>query len=250
MRRICYKSEEILLDEGAFFARGVFETILWLNKPIFLDEHIDRLKKGMSILGLQELEEVKLLSYLEGLSIQNKAVKITVTPLNIIITTRDIPYKEEDYIKGVTLTISKVRRNSTSRLCYVKSTGYIENILEKEVAKHRGYGDVLFLNEKGYVTETSCANIFIVRDGIISTPRINDGLLSGIIRKWIVENCKVHEKNITLKELEEADEVFITNSLMGVMPVKLIDKFIYSKDIITSSVRNKYEDDRIQVGGI
>ena len=62
------------------------------------------------------------------------------------------------------LTFSKVRRNSTSRLCYIKSTCYIENIIEKENAKKLGYDDAIFLNENGYVTETSCANIFIVKN--------------------------------------------------------------------------------------
>ena len=92
------------------------------------------------------------------------------------------------------LTISKVRRNSTSRLCYIKSTCYIENLIEKENAKKIGYDDVIFLNENGYVTETSCANIFIVKNKEIFTPKVEDGLLGGIIRKRIMENCKVQEK--------------------------------------------------------
>ena len=69
----------------------------------------------------------------------------------------------------MTLTVSKVRRNSTSRLCYIKSTCYIENLIEKEEAKKKGFDDVIFLNENGYITETSCANIFIVKNNEIYT---------------------------------------------------------------------------------
>lgn len=64
MRRIIYKQGEAILDEGIFFGKGVFETILFLEKPIFLKEHIERLKSGMEKLGLEELEEEMLLDYI------------------------------------------------------------------------------------------------------------------------------------------------------------------------------------------
>ena len=125
------------------------------------------------------------------------------------------------------LTVSKVRRNSTSRLCYIKSTCYIENIIEKEEAKKKGFDDVIFLNENGYITETSCANIFIVKNNELFTPRITDGLLDGIIRRKIIENFKVEEKSITFEELNKSDEMIITNSLMGAMSVKKLDDIKY-----------------------
>lgn len=223
MRQIIYGEDKICIDEGLFFGRGVFETILWKDGPVFLNEHLERLKASMLEIGLIPLEEDILREYLDKLSIRNKGVKITVTPLNIIITQRDIPYRDEDYNRGMNLTISKVQRNSTSRLCCIKSTCYIENLIEKENAKKIGYDDVIFLNENGYVTETSCANIFIVKNKEIFTPKVEDGLLDGIIRKRIMEEFKVQERSITLEELKESDEVIITNSLMGAMSVKKIN---------------------------
>lgn len=230
MRNIISTGDKISMDEGLFFGRGIFETILCKDRPIFLNEHLERLKKSMKELGLLPLEEDMLREYLDKLYIKDKALKITVTPLNIIITQRDIPYKEEDYNRGMKLTISKVRRNSTSRLCYIKSTCYIENLIEKENAKKKGFDDVIFLNENGYVTETSCANIFIVKNNEMFTPKLTDGLLDGIMRRKIIENFKVQEKSITLEELEKADEVIITNSLMGVMSVKNIDDVSYESE--------------------
>lgn len=229
MRQIIYGEDKVTMDEGLFFGKGIFETILWREKPIFLNEHIIRLKKGMERIGLLPLEEEMLSEYLSKLSIKNKGVKITVTPLNIIISEREIPYKEEDYNKGMTLTVSKVKRNSTSLLSYIKSTCYIENLIEKENGKKAGYDDVLFLNEKGYVTETSCSNIFIVKNNEIFTPKVEDGLLDGIIRRKIIENFKVKEKSITLEELKTSDEVIITNSLMGAMSIKRIEDIKYEK---------------------
>lgn len=227
MRKIIYNSDKVSVDDGVFFGRGVFETILCNDVPVFLDEHIDRLRKSMDKMGLLPLEETTLKEFLSKLNIKDKALKITVTPSNIIITQREINYKKEDYDRGMSLTISKVRRNSTSILCYIKSTCYIENLIEKEKAKKIGYDDAIFLNEKGYVAETSCANLFISKNKEIFTPKIEDGLLDGIIRRKIIKNCSVNEKSITVQDLKEAEEVIITNSLMEIMPIRKIDEVEY-----------------------
>lgn len=242
MRRIIYKQGEAILDEGIFFGKGVFETILFLEKPIFLKEHIERLKNGMKELGLEELEEEMLLDYISLNFIKNKAVKILVTPQNIIITERKIPYTEQDYIEGSSLKLSRVRRNSTSMLCYIKSTNYIENIIEKNKAKEDGFKDVLFLNENGYLSETSCANIFIVKNDKIYTPKVSCGLLNGIIRMWVVKNFPVIETELTLDDLKNADEVFITNSLMGIMQVKKFEDIEYNNNETIKNVQLAYQE--------
>jgi len=249
MRKIIYNEDKIILDEGSFFGKGVFETILWLKKPVFLQEHIKRLKDGLEVLDLEPLEEKNLLEFLSKQPLENKGVKIMVTPLNIVIASRDIPYGEESYKKGMTLKISKVLRNSTSALSYIKSTCYIENILEKAKANKAGAEDVLFLNEKGYITETSCSNIFLIKNHRIFTPRSENGLLSGIIRGWIINNFKVQEIDITLKDLKEADEVFITNSLMGIMKIKKIDNFTYNDEMSVVDIKDKYNAAKLKIGG-
>ncbi len=241
MRRIIYKQGEAILDEGIFFGKGVFETILFLEKPIFLKEHIERLKSGMEKLGLEELEEEMLLDYISLNFIKNKAVKVLVTPKNIIITEREIPYKKEDYINGSSLKLSKVIRNSTSLLSYVKSTNYIENIIEKNKANKDGFKDVLFLNEKGYVAETSCANIFIVKNNKIYTPKTSCGLLNGIIRMWVIKNFSVIETELTLDDIKNADEIFLTNSLMGIMKVNKFEDRNYKNSDIIQSVEEAYK---------
>lgn len=239
MREIVYNSNKILLDEGTLFGQGIFETILWLDKPLFLEEHLNRLQQGMKVLALEPLEKEKLLRFLRSINIKNKALKILITPKNIIITEREIPYVSDDYTRGVTLRTSEVRRNSTSKMTNIKWNGYIENIIEKKEAIKNGYNDALFLNEKGLVTETSCANIFLIRNGTILTPKIEDGLLGGIIRRWVINNFNVIEKSITLKELYDSDEVFITNSLMGVMKVARIDDKVYEQDDLINRISSK-----------
>lgn len=249
MRKIIYNQEKAIIDQGIYFGRGVFETILWLDSPMFLDEHIDRLSSSVEKLKMDELEIDELLDFLDGLKIKNKALKITVTPLNIIISERDIPYTESCYNRGVELCTSEVKRNSTSIMTYIKSTCYIENILEKEKAIEAGYNDALFFNEKGNLSETSCANIFLVRDNMIFTPRVSDGLLNGIIRNWIINNYNVIEKSIKYEELKECQEVFISNSLMGVMSVTKIDEVSYNDNKVCSIIRKSFEKAKTELGG-
>ena len=223
MRKIYFNKENIEIDEGVLFGRGAFETILVKNKPIFFSNHIKRLNNAIEVLSIGEkIDENELLDEIKKYEIKNKALKILVTPKNIVITERDINYKDEDYKKGFKLKLSKVIRNSTSILTYVKSTNYIENLMENQRAKKEGYNEVIFLNEQGFVTECSTANIFMVKSGVIYTPKLECGLLNGILRDFVINNFSVIEKEITLEELLESDEIFITNSLLGIMKVTLI----------------------------
>ena len=127
-------------------------------------------------------------------------------------------------------------------LCYIKSTNYIENIIEKNKAKEDGFKDVLFLNENGYLSETSCANIFIVKNDKIYTPKVSCGLLNGIIRMWVVKNFPVIETELTLDDLKNADEVFITNSLMGIMQVKKFEDIEYNNNETIKNVQLAYQE--------
>lgn len=243
MRDIIVYSNIIKLDSGVFFGQGVFETILFGEVPYFLDFHIKRLKKALEVLDMKPLiEEDEILKYINKIDIKNKVLKITVTEKNIILTTRDNIYTKEMYKRGFSLKVSNILRNSTSILPKIKSTNYIENILEKRNASKEGYDDVIFFNEKGYLCETSVSNIFCIKDKKIYTPSCSNGLLNGTIRDWIIKNFEVIESDITIKDLENMDEIFITNSLIGIMKVKSIEKLQFNKHVITKSISNKYKE--------
>lgn len=242
MRKMYYNEENITLDEGILFGRGVFETILVKEEPIFLKEHISRLNNAILSLNIGEKINLdELLFKIKELKIKNKALKIVVTEKNIVLLEREINYKAEDYKKGFKLKVSSVIRNSTSFLTYIKSTNYIENLIENQKVRKIGYNEVIFLNEKGFLTEGSTCNIFIVKDKVIYTPKIECGLLNGIIRLFVLDRFKVIEKEITLNELLESDEVFITNSLVGIMKVTVVNEKNYNKHNITKEVIKEYE---------
>lgn len=136
---------------------------------------------------------------------------------------------EKFYREGVAITVSKYRRSIYSVLPFHKTLSYLENIIEKITALSRNFFDVLFLDISGkYITECATSNIFIVQKGVISTPPINiTPILPGITRQIIVRlakknKLKVVERKITKSELLTADEVFITNSLIGILPVRKV----------------------------
>ncbi|MBD7915684.1 aminotransferase class IV, partial [Clostridium sp. Sa3CUN1] len=122
MRRIIFNEESIEIDSGFFFGKGVFETILVKNKAIFLSEHIERLNKSIRFLNIGEkISEDKILELIEKFNIKNCVLKIIVTERNLVLSTRNINYKTEDYLKGFSLKISEIIRNSKSKLTYIKS---------------------------------------------------------------------------------------------------------------------------------
>lgn len=242
MRNIVFNEEKINLDSGYFFGRGVFETILVRNRPIFLKEHIERLNDGIKALDLgDEVLIEDILNIIDKYSIKNCVLKIAVSEKNLVLEVRDNNYKSGDYLKGFSLKLSNINRNSKSKITYIKSLNYLENILEREEALKNGYDEVVFLNENGFVAEGSISNIFIVKENEIYTPKVENGLLPGIVRKFIIDECNVIEKEISLADLYNADELFITNSLLGIMGIRKLEEKIFTDNTITNSVRRAYE---------
>ena len=242
MRKIIFNDDKALIDSGTFFGRGVFETILIKDEPQFLKEHVERLNYGIRKLSLGEyINSEIVLEKINEYKLNNLALKIVVTEKNIIFSTRVIKYKVEDYKNGFKVKISNNIRNSKSSLTYIKSINYLDNLLEYEKAQEEGYNESLFLNENNKLSEGCTTNVFIVKDNEIYTPSEKCGFLNGIIRKYVIDNFKVYEKEISKEELLSADEVFLTNSLVGVIKVSEIEGYKF-KSKIGEDVRKTYEE--------
>ncbi|MGL4772918.1 MAG: aminotransferase class IV [Clostridium sp.] len=245
MRNIIFYEKLVEIDDGFMFGRGVFETLLVKNSPLFYEEHFNRLKNSIDIVGISKItldEEKEIEKIIANNNIKNRVLKIVVTEKNIVITTRENSYGEDDYKKGFSLKLSSTYRNESSVLNKAKTLNYLENILEKEKAKDEGFDDALFLNSKGFLCETTSSNIFLVKDGYIITPSLECGLLGGIIREFIIKNFNVIEKKITLDELMKSEEVFITNSVMGVIKVNKIDNRIYNNEKHYFIIKDYYDE--------
>lgn len=219
---------ELVLDDGFNFGLGAFETIKISNggKAILLKQHIERLKNTLNILKIEkDISLDKIYDFISSNKLDNVAFKVLVTSKNVIFSTRSIPYNKECYKRGFNVYFSEYRRNSKSLLTYHKTLNYGENILEKRNAFTLGFDEPLFLNERDEITEGATTNIFFIKENEIYTPKICSGLLNGILRQWVVDNFKVHEGVYTLEDLKVSDEIFLTNSLMGIMKVNKIEGY-------------------------
>lgn len=234
-------NDSVNIDSSLFFGRGIFETINITEKGILLNEHLNRLENGCKSLKIPfNINKKDIIKFIKNEKIKNKALKITITEKNIIYSTRDIPYSLEDYNRGFSLKLSRVIRNSTSMLTYLKSTCYIENIIEKEKAKSEGFDEVIFLNEKGELTEGSTSNIFFIKDNQIHTPKISCGLLNGVIRTWIKNNFLVKEGCYNIDDLRNSEGIFISNSLLGIMKVSQFEDKFFGEKALIEDIKKKY----------
>ena len=115
-------------------------------------------------------------------------------------------------------------------LARIKSGNKLGSILAKRLAKQNGANDGLILNSDGNITETSSANVFWTRDGILRTPPVTDGVLPGVTRELVIHLAAalgqaVREESVSPSELQQAEAVFATNTATGIRAVGQVDGF-------------------------
>ena len=236
----------IELDEGYSFGLGLFETILLYNgKPVFLDEHLARINNSIIDLSLtiDKLEKNEVFQYLNNNknTLEYEVLKIVLSEKNRLFLKREYIYTEKDYQRAFSLNISEVIRNESSIFTFHKTLNYGDNILEKRKSKKMGYDEPIFLNSKNQVTEGATSNIFVVVGDKIYTPKLSCGLLNGIVRQYIISNYDVIESEIDLEFLNNADEIFLTNSLFGIMPVNNLEKKVFKSQVISKNILQNYK---------
>ncbi|WP_411681672.1 aminotransferase class IV [Clostridium thailandense] len=235
--------ESAFLDQGLYFGRGLFETILVKNKPLFIEEHLNRINAGLKVIGInRKVQEDDIINAVSKLKCMDCVLKLVVTEKNIIFTVRKNNYTKEQYEKGFKVKISSVKRNQYSRLTYLKSLNYLENILEHDKCITEGYNEVLFFNVENNLSEGSVSNVYFIKNNKIYTPSIECGLLNGTVRKFIINNFEVVEGKFNKDTLMNADGIFLTNSVMGVMKVSnLCDKKL-DDNVIIENIKEYYEN--------
>jgi 4-amino-4-deoxychorismate lyase len=233
-------------DEGYQYGLGAFETINIVNqRALFLKEHIERLNKTLEFLNIAKaVTQEDVHNFLKKNNSGCYALKIIASEKNVIFKLRINPYVERNYEKdGFVMNYSKIRRNETSPLVYHKTLNYGECILEKRRALCMNMDDMLFLNGEGFLAEGTTCNIFFVKNGELYTPDISCGILPGIIRNHICQEYKVIESFILPGEVPNFEECFVTNSLMGIMPVNKLGEKEFCNEGITNTIKQKYFHD-------
>ena len=131
----------------------------------------------------------------------------------------------------------------------IKSTNYLENILAKQEANLQGADEGVWLNTKGYLAEGTMSNLFFIKAGTLFTPSLTSGCLPGTRRQLMLGLARslqipTDEGLYPLSDLLESDEIFMTNALMGIMPVSQIDDipFPVDKRSVTGVLELAYQD--------
>ena len=209
-------------DDGYWFGLGVFETI-WVkqNTAVFLDEHLNRLKKSALFLGFLpdktsasqwiSIRKQEILDYLKENPTENGVLKLTLSDKNLSLTSRKNTYTKEQYEKGFALDYSKILRNETSPFTYMKTLNYADNILEKRLAKQRGYDEPNFLKyQRRTVRGCNNQSAFLYQVKNFLPPALSCGLLDGILRQYLLKNYQVEECIIKPEQVSDFDEMFVT----------------------------------------
>ena len=238
---------EITLDEGYSFGLGAFETIAVKDgKLIFLDRHLRRLDRALHFLKIGTLDErgiteKQVIDCVKQQKLKDGACKLTVSKKNVVFQQRQNPYTDDIRRTGFVMDFSSVRRNETSPLTAYKTLNYGDCILENRQAHGLGMNERIFLNTKGQISEGTVSNIFFVRSGKLYTPNLSCGLLPGILREYLCETENVEEAVIYPAELGQYEECFVTNSLMGIMPVNQLGEWKSESREVTNQLLKKYE---------
>jgi branched-chain amino acid aminotransferase len=247
------KAKLSAFDHGFLYGYGLFETMRAYNGHIFrLDRHLARLRCSAQSLGLahnvvaseaKQSLETACTETLEANKLKDARLRLTVTagegsmtpdpgtcssPTVLVTAQNLVPLPQEKYESGFKAALSSLRRNSQSPLSRLKSTCYMENIFARMEARAAGCDEAILLNEGGYLAEGSTTNIFLVSNGKLVTPSLESGVLPGITREAVLEiapalNIKTVERQVELKELIEAEEAFVTNSILELMPLTCFD---------------------------
>ena len=151
-------------------------------------------------------------------------------PATLLVTAGPMtPYPAELYERGATVILSEVRTSETDPTVYHKTTGYLRNLVALRAARAARATEALRFNTRDRLAEGAVSNVFLVREGRLLTPPVEDGLLAGVTRAAVLElaagaGVPAEQRSLVLQDLLDADEVFLTNSIMEVLPVGRIER--------------------------
>ncbi len=231
-------------DRGFMYGESVFTTIRCYNgQPFLLNKHCDRINATINsgILGnLDAINYEKIKSQITTLIENNQykdgICKIRITggtsdgPIrpkqqhpNILITLQPYTPPQRLQQNGIILDIANHRRNKKSKTTSHKLGNFLENIIVRNEINTKAY-EAIIISLTGEILECACSNIFAVKNEVIFTPPLSENILPGITRSKIIniskeQNMQVREQSFNLEFLLTADEIFITNCAIEILPV-------------------------------
>lgn len=236
-----------LLDHGYLYGNGLFETMRGTTAGIrFLEQHLRRITRGMNILGwpvqptMSELrcavetawahcdsaDAVVRLTISAGPGELRPDVSSCGQPMITVFVTPRVPREGSE--AHWRLAVVPGRRNPLAMVTTIKSANYLENVVARRLAREQGADEALFLNVAGLVAEGAMSNLFLLQKDELITPDVPSGLLPGIMRAQVLSAARrqgvtITERPVELGELYHAQAIFMTNAIIGLMPVSSLD---------------------------
>jgi aminodeoxychorismate lyase len=237
------------------YGDGCFETIKLLNGKIQLaNYHFERLITSLELLHFKKsgyftatwLEKQVLAVAEKNGHLESARIRLTVTrgEGGVYDEQNQFPYLliqswplsstvQELNENGLVIDIYKDARKVVDRFSSIKSNSYLPYVMGALWAKEQQLNDAILLNPYDRVADATIANVFIVKDGQIKTPALTEGPVNGVMRRHLLqlfrkENIPVEEGALTIDELMEASEIFLTNAIHGIRWVKQLGNSNYS----------------------
>jgi len=243
-----HQTTSLSISDRAFaYGDGLFTTAKILSGKVeLLSEHINRLRTGSRTLGLIDCDfnaltdELELLAQHYELAVLKVVIsagsggrgysRIGVEQPTVVIRIFDFP---EHYLtwqkQGISLGISEQRLGLNPMLGGIKHLNRLEQVLLRSELDQTDFDDLLVRNVNDDIIETTCANVFWFKDGALCTSKIEGSGVAGLMRAAIIgQYPQTNIKKATLTELLSAQEIFICNSVMGIVPVQSLTSLVSS----------------------
>ncbi|MFH1717963.1 MAG: aminotransferase class IV [Planctomycetota bacterium] len=234
-------------DTGFLYGAGLFETMRSHNGVVFaLKDHLDRLvfsAKSLSInnpydgnfitdavyevLRANELTDARLrLTLTNGPMAEDEQQRKSTL---LITATKFRSYPPEYYKKGVLVVLCQFRQNPSDPTCGHKVTSYFSRMIALNLAHQKQAAESLWFTVDNCLAEGCISNVFLVKDSVLYTPPIKTPVLAGIARKTVCQialknSIKLVEKSLSIEDVLAAEEIFMTNVIMQVMPITRVEK--------------------------
>ena len=255
-------------DSGFLYGAGLFETMRSYNGVVFaLADHLDRLFFSANALSIdihydREYITDSINKVLQANKLSDARLRLTITggpmstsdedrkPTLLITAAKLQPYPPEYYKKGVLVVLCPFRQNPNDPTCGHKTTSYYSRMIALKFAHQKMAAEALWFTTDNRLAEGCVSNVFLVKDSTLYTPPLKTPVLAGVARKTIFHladenSIKLVEKDLSIDELLTADEIFLTNVIMQVLPVVSVEKHIVGKGKpgpVAQELKEKFEE--------
>jgi len=241
------KARVSVTDSGFLYGAGLFETMRCNNGVVFsLTDHLDRLLFSAQKLSINHSYDKKFITdavykTLKANKLTNARLRLTLTAGSmsseeekkqatlLIAVTKLQPYPAEYYKNGVLVILCPYRQNPTEPIFGHKTINYYPRMLALDIAHKKDAAEALWFTTNNYLAEGCISNVFLVKDSTLYTPPIETPVLAGVSRKTVCQlamknSIKLIEKNLSIDDVLAAEEIFLTNVIMKILPVCVVEK--------------------------